>query len=109
MTDQNTSRSWIIGGTVAAFVIVAAIAALFLSGGDGSASDEATADPLAAGISETRPVTANGTALPFLPEQGADPALGLTIPEVSGQSFDGTPIEIRNDGTPKIIMFLTHW
>ena len=109
MTTQSTnnSRTWMIFGAVGAFVILAALAAVFLSGSDDGSDggDGATA----AGISETQPVTVAGTPLPFMPEQGADPALGLAMPEVSGQSFDGTPVEIKNDGRPKIILFLAHW
>lgn len=107
MTTQNTnkSRSWMIFGAVGAFVILAALAAVFLSGSD----DPDEVGTVAAGISETRPVSVSGTPLPGMPEQGADAALGLTIPEVTGQSFDGTPVEIKNDGRPKIILFLAHW
>ena len=107
MTTQNTnnSRSWMIFGAVGAFVIVAALAAVFLSGSD----DPDEVGMAAAGISETRPVSVSGTPLPLMPELGADAALGLTIPEVTGQSFDGTPVEIKNDGRPKIILFLAHW
>ena len=109
MTTQNTnnSRTWMIFGSVGAFVILAALAAVLLSGSD-DPSEEAAGTP-ASGISETRPVTVSGTPLPGMPEQGADAALGLTIPEVSGQSFDGTPVEIKKDGRPKIILFLAHW
>ena len=106
MTTQNTnSRNWMIFGSVGAFVILAALAAVFLSVSD----DPDEVGNAAAGISETRPVSVSGTPLPLLPEQGADTALGLTIPEVTGQSFDGTPVEIKNDGRPKIILFLAHW
>ena len=107
MTTQNTnnSRNWMIFGSVGAFVILAAFAAVFLSGSD--EPDEV--GNAATGISETRPVSISGTPLPGMPEQGADAALGLTIPEATGQSFDGTPVEIKNDGRPKIILFLAHW
>ena len=112
MTDRNTSktRTWMIFGAAAAFVLIAGVAAVLLSGSDESTvADTGGDDPLATTISETRPVTLTGTPLPATPEQGADVALGLPMPELSGQSFDGTPVEIKNDGRPKIIMFLTHW
>jgi thiol-disulfide isomerase/thioredoxin len=38
-----------------------------------------------------------------------DEAVGQTIPEVAGADFDGTPVSIVNDGTPKAISFLAHW
>jgi hypothetical protein len=89
----------------------AGVAAVLLSGSDESTDANPTADEGAPAVetSETRPVTISGDLLPPLPESGADFALGLTMPELSGQSFDGTPVEIKNDGRPKIIMFLTHW
>ena len=61
------------------------------------------------GLQETAPVTITGDPLPLLPETGADPAQGMTMPEVDGQSFDGTPVAIANDGQPKILLFLAHW
>lgn len=113
MTERNTSktRTWMIFGAAAAFVLLAGIAAVLLSGSDESTDANPTADGggTAVEISETRPVTVSGDILPQLPESGADFALGLTMPELTGQSFDGTPVEIKNDGRPKIIMFLTHW
>ena len=112
MTDRNATkrRTGLIFGAAAAFVVVAAVVAVLLSGsGDSTVVGTGGDDPLAATISETRPVTLTGAPLPPMPEQGADVALGLSMPELSGQSFDGTPVEIKNDGRPKIILFLTHW
>jgi len=60
-------------------------------------------------IEESRPVTVNGEALPSLPDSGADPAVGLPMPEVVGASFDGTEVAITNDGRPKVIIFGAHW
>jgi len=34
---------------------------------------------------------------------------GKEIPEAKGQSFDGTPVDIRSDGRPKLILFVAHW
>lgn len=62
-------------------------------------------------IEQTRPVTVSGATLPVLLEGGQDPAVinGMMMPELSGASFDGTPISITNDGRPKVILFLAHW
>ena len=113
MTDRNTSktRTWMIFGAAAAFVLIAGIAAVLLSGSDESTAEGAPSGGGATAVetSETRPVTISGDILPPLPESGADFALGLPMPDLSGQSFDGTPVEIKNDGRPKIIMFLAHW
>ena len=88
---------------VAGVVIVLAVAAIVSSGGSGGSKKSAQ------GVAETRPVTVTGTPLPKLPASGDDQAVGKTIPEVKGQSFDGTPIDIRSDGRPKLILFVAHW
>jgi cytochrome c biogenesis protein CcmG/thiol:disulfide interchange protein DsbE len=88
---------------VAGLVIILAVAAIASSGGGGDKKKAAE------GVEETRPVTVTGTALPKLPESGADPAVGQPIPEAKGQSFDGTPVDIRSDGRPKLVLFVAHW
>lgn len=60
-------------------------------------------------IQQTRPVEITGEALPVFPEAGADPAVGMEIPELSGASFDGTAVEIADDGRPKVLLILAHW
>ncbi len=54
-------------------------------------------------------VTVTGNDLPTAVDTGVDPAVGLAMPEVEGESFDGSPVAIRNDGRAKAIIFLTHW
>lgn len=54
-----------------------------------------------------------GSALPAM-ETGAsvvanDPGVGQLAPEVTGQDFDDSTVEIKHDGTPKAILFLAHW
>lgn len=87
---------------VAGLVAVLLVAAIVSSGG----GDENTA---AEGIEETRPVSVTGDGLPEFAPGGADAAAGKTIPDVKGQSFDGSPVEIRNDGRAKLIVFVAHW
>jgi thiol-disulfide isomerase/thioredoxin len=89
--------------SVAAIVIVLAVAAIVSSGGSGGKKKSAE------GVAETRPVTVTGTVLEKLPESGADPAVGKEIAEVKGQAFDGSPVDIRNDGRPKLVLFVAHW
>jgi thiol-disulfide isomerase/thioredoxin len=88
---------------VAVLVLVLAVAAIVSSGGSEKKPTSAQ------GVEETRPVTVTGTPLVKLPDSGADPALGQEIPEVRGQAFDGSPVFIRNDGRPKVIVFVAHW
>ncbi|MEO8695371.1 MAG: TlpA disulfide reductase family protein [Acidimicrobiales bacterium] len=59
------------------------------------------------GLAEFQPVTVTGTPLPKLGD--SDTAVGRPIPQVKGASFDGTPVEIANDGRAKLIFFVAHW
>ena len=63
----------------------------------------------AEGVEENRPVTVNGTALAKFPQEGDDPAVGKPLPEVTGQSFDGSAVAIGNDGKAKLMVFVAHW
>jgi thiol-disulfide isomerase/thioredoxin len=55
-------------------------------------------------------VDATGTVLPTYDAQAAsDPAVGRTAPELTGLTFGNEPIEIANDGVPKVVIFLAHW
>jgi LPXTG-motif cell wall-anchored protein len=87
-------------GVVAAAGVIAVLATRKDS------SDTASVPP---GVEQTRPATITGTPLPQLPDSGTDPAIGMVIPEVHGQSFDGTPVNILDDGKPKLLMFVAHW
>jgi cytochrome c biogenesis protein CcmG, thiol:disulfide interchange protein DsbE len=95
-------RSVAIGVAVAVVLAVVFVVAALL-GGEGGPS------PTGALPAETGTVSVQGRALPDFPESGQDQAIGQTAPDLSGSSFDGTPVEITNDGTPKVIVFLAHW
>lgn len=84
-----------IGAAVLAVVIAIVVFAVQDSGGD--------ATPQIAFQS----AEIEGEALPRMTE-GADPAVGMTIPTVNGKSFDGSPITIE-PGEPQVIAFLAHW
>jgi thiol-disulfide isomerase/thioredoxin len=93
------SKLWIgVAGLVLVLLVVALVSS---SGGHKNTSAE--------GIEETRPVTVTGSALPKFASSGADEAVGKTIPELKGQSFDGSPVDVRNDGRAKLILFVAHW
>ena len=91
---------------VAAVVLVLLVAAIVSSGSSDKNKNKSTT---AAGVEQTRPVTVTGTPLVKLPSSGDDPAVGKAIPELKGQSFDGSPVDIGNDGRPKLILFVAHW
>ena len=83
----------------AAVVAVVALVAL-LTTGSGSEGEN---------IKQTRPVTITGQALPTYQSGTPDPAVGMAAPEITGATFDGTPLSITNDGTPKAVILLAHW
>jgi cytochrome c biogenesis protein CcmG, thiol:disulfide interchange protein DsbE len=96
----SKTKLWIgLAGLVVVLLVVAKVS----SGGSGDKNKSA------AGVEETRPVTVTGTPLPKFEQGGADAAVGQSIPQVSGQSFDGSPVAIRNDGRAKLILFVAHW
>jgi thiol-disulfide isomerase/thioredoxin len=82
-------------------VAVAAIATLLATGGGGGSK--------ASAANQTRPVSVSGTPLPKFTGASPDPAVGLTMPTVSGQSFTGIPVEIKPDGRRHVILFAAHW
>jgi len=94
---------WLWIGT-GGLVVVLALAAILSSGGGDKKKQQ-----VAAGVEETRPVTVTGTALPKFAPGGNDPAVGQAAPELKGQSFDGSAVEIRNDGRAKLVLFVAHW
>ena len=97
---SSKSKLWIgVGGVV----LVLLVAAIVSSGGSGDK------DKSAEGVEETRPVTVTGAAVAKFEPGGADAAVGQSIPELKGQSFDGSPVDIRNDGRAKLILFVAHW
>ena len=96
------SRSFPLVPLVLGLIGVLGVVAVMAS--RGSDEDGETA----AGVDQTRPVEIEGSRLPALGE-GDDPALGMTIPEVRGASFDGTPVSIAPGERPKVLLFLAHW
>ena len=92
--------AWLIGGVVVVTGLIAFLVASMSAGGDESAE----------GVQETAAVTITGDPLPQYPDgQAADPAVGLAMPELQGESFDGSPVSITNDGRVKVLIFLAHW
>ena len=104
MTSRKKPQSkrsmvpWYIGGGILVLLVIAFVTA----GGSG----DGNGDP---SVEQYRSVSVSGGALPDYSQETAEAAIGLAMPEVSGESFDGTPVTITNDGRPKIILLLTHW
>ena len=108
-SSASGNRTTIILGAVFALVAIALVLAIVLSGSD---SDSDAAEPND-NLQEFGDVTISGALLPSVPptpigDATADAAFGMPIPEVDGESFDGTPVSIKKDGEPKAILFVSH-
>lgn len=98
--QRAVRRRVFVWAGVGALVVIAAVIAIVAGSSGGSSSR--------AGISEVRPVQASGT-LPPVDASGADPAIGMALPTVRGQSFDGKPVAVAPDGRPKVVVVGAHW
>jgi len=107
----NRNRTWIVLGGIAAAVVVAVIIAVVASGGSDSSSSSGKGGGGHSGTPvEVAPVKVTGTPLPDFPASGADKAIGLTVPTLTGRSlFDGTSMTIAPTGKPMAIVYLAHW
>ncbi|HEX5040704.1 MAG TPA: TlpA disulfide reductase family protein [Candidatus Limnocylindria bacterium] len=97
---KSTSRPiWpiVIGGVVV--VAVLAVLAIFLS----QPSTGEVAEPAVS------PLAIEGSSLRQLPASGGDPAVGQTIPTLSGLGLDGQPMSIGPDDGAQVIVVLAHW
>lgn len=98
-----------IGAIVLVLVVgVVAVIASRDSNSDATTKADKAAEEESVRTVVTQPDSTDSTLAP-LPQDGTDPAVGQTIPEVSGTTLDGKPITIGPDGKPKVIMFVAHW
>jgi thiol-disulfide isomerase/thioredoxin len=97
------------GGSIIWILIAAGAIALFIVAivlTRSQPTDDATGGT---SLSETRAVTVTGDSLPTLPADGEDPAVGMSIAEITGKSFDGTGISVTNNGLAKVLLVGAHW
>ncbi|MEO8266240.1 MAG: TlpA disulfide reductase family protein [Ilumatobacteraceae bacterium] len=101
---------WMWAGMVGILAIALGIAVWSTTGSDATVSQGTTApNDSSSSTAETQPVTVTGTPLPTPSDSGADTAIGMTVPTLSGFGFDGAPIDITPGGTAKMVVFLAHW
>jgi cytochrome c biogenesis protein CcmG, thiol:disulfide interchange protein DsbE len=112
------STPGLILGLGAILIVAAAIAAVALTpAAQPPASAAAPGSPAQTGSSAQTGTSAPSggsrpaviATLPPFEATANDPAVGSPIPEVDSKSFDGTPVSIKADGRPKLIVFLAHW
>lgn len=120
-TSENRPKLGLIigGATVAVIAVIAAVVFLWPSGDDGGgdAKQGTGAEAAQNATQENATVQISGEDLPELPDTGGflanaaeDPAVGLQVPTLTGQSFDESEVTIDGgDGKPKLVVFLAHW
>jgi cytochrome c biogenesis protein CcmG/thiol:disulfide interchange protein DsbE len=96
---------WIVG----AALVVAIASTKDNNAGKGGQAKGSAGTVVANGPNQYGTVEVTGSTLPEEPTSGADSALGLTAPSLSGANFAGDPVAITNDGKPKVVMFVAHW
>jgi thiol-disulfide isomerase/thioredoxin len=96
---DGSKKVWII----AAAVLVVALAGVmaFALAGEETASDVRA--------NQTADVEISGDPIPQLAEGQRSAQISEPAPEVSGTALGGGSMSIENDGTPKVISFMTHW
>jgi thiol-disulfide isomerase/thioredoxin len=104
----------IIVGVIVAVLGLAGIAVL-AGGGDDSSSGvvdpSETVVESSGDVEQNRPIEVAGDNIPTLDNTvSPDPAIGMALPTIDGQSFDGTPVSIggASDG-PTMVVYLAHW
>lgn len=96
-------RNWIWPVAIGAVVLLGVLAVVFAKATSKDKAAEVQSQQVSAEITTT------GDALPALPDSGDDPAVGKTIPTVTGESFDGSTVTIGPDDGAKVLMFVAHW
>lgn len=89
---------WLIGIGLAVVIVAALVAVALTSGSGGGTSNEPGAT-----------VTVSGTPLPAMSAGGADPAIGATLPTLTGTRMGGGTISIGPSDTPQVIAVVAHW
>ncbi len=95
--SSSGSKTGLIIGVVGGLVVLLLVAAVMFGNEE-------------VGAEYGEPVI-EGTSLPAFPN--AEPvdftAAGLIAPDVFGKNFEGTEVNMTNDGAAKAIVFLAHW
>ncbi len=109
---SNTMWLWIGLGVLVVGVLVVAIA-MGRSSDSGSADGGRTSPSGGTVVPNGDPtdptVTVNGENLVQFPASPPDPAVGQTIPTISGETFDGNGVTISPSDGPQLILVVAHW
>jgi len=113
----RSNTMWLWGGLVVLVVIVGVVAVIIgrssdSGSGSGGSSSASGGTVVPNGSLEYGSIDVLGDRLPDSPDPAsgtADPALGLTIPTIKGETFDTSPLTISPTGKPQVIMVVAHW
>ncbi|MCU1457313.1 MAG: Redoxin [Actinomycetia bacterium] len=95
---------------IAALVVIGVGAVIWAISASNSKSDKSASSSIQTAKIERSPsVTYTGAALPSLPTSGKDPAVGKTVPSVTGKNFAGATTTIKPTGKPMVIATIAHW
>lgn len=97
---QDARRLPVVPIVIGVIALIAVIALV--------ASSLAEEDDATEGQQQVGPVAVSGDPLPRFGDSAGDPAVGTAAPRLEGQSFDGSSVEIGDDGRPKVVVFLAH-
>lgn len=113
---RSNRTMWLWIGVVVVVVVAGVVAIAVSSSSSKNSSSGGRASPAGGtvvpnGNPTNQPVTVTGTALPMQPQDTTtpDPAIGKTIPTVTGETFDGSKITISPTDGPQIVMGIAHW
>lgn len=90
--------AWLIGVLVGTILVVAAVV-IAQDSGDTPQGGGDTAFAEAIGVPLPAPVAGDVV----------DPAVGMVAPTISAQTFDGDRVQLRVDGTGRVLGFFAHW
>ncbi len=111
--ERSSRAIWIFGAVILAVVVIGLVAVLIARPGgepEGGGASPSGGTVVPSGDLQYGQVQVQGENLPPRPTSGADPAVGMVLPAIDGQTFDGSALDIDpSDGRPKVVMVLAHW
>jgi thiol-disulfide isomerase/thioredoxin len=95
---------------IAGLVVLGVVAVILVVSASNNKSDKSSNSNISGAKIERSPsIKVTGTDLPPLPDSGKDPAVGKTIPTVTGKNFSGKTATIKPTGKPMVIATIAHW
>jgi thiol-disulfide isomerase/thioredoxin len=100
--QQRPARKFPVLPVVFVALSVLLVAAIAFTGGESLSDDERIAETAG------NPFVTGNSLLAYS-DAAVDPAIGTVAPEITGSDYQGNPVAIEHNGTPKVVLFLAHW